>query len=126
MAGLADLLRVLFCLILTFLLKKAVSTLSFTSKYHRALAEPGLYREIRWDAKNHPRFKPPFHLLFRSVLNRPELASYIQGLEICCEKPCRDLDSFDCIWRKRVEFTNSDMEQTTSLIHSLQTDIEDK
>lgn len=47
MAGLTDLPQELFCLILTFLPKKALSTLSFTSKYHRALVEPELYREIR-------------------------------------------------------------------------------
>lgn len=110
MASLADLLQELSCFILTFLPKKALSTLSFSSKYHRALVEPELYREIHWVVKNHPRFNPPFHLLFRSLLICPELASYIHGLEICCEKPCRDLKSYDCIWRKMGEFTNSDME----------------
>lgn len=131
MAGLTDLPHELFCLLLTFLPKRALSTLSFTSKHHRALVEPELYREIRWDEKNHPRrdHNPPFHLLFRSLLNRPELASYIYGLEICCRKPYHAFNSYDCIWRKTSdtpEFTTSDMEQTTSLIHSLHLGMEDK
>lgn len=131
MGSLADLPQELFCLILTFLPRKALSTLSFTSKYHRALVQPKLYREIRWDEKNHPRraHNPPFHLLFRSLLIRPELASYIHELEICCRKPYRGFDSYDCIWRKRSdtsEFTSSDMEQTTSLIHSLHFGTEDR
>lgn len=131
MAGLADLPQELFCLILTFLPRKALSTLSFISKYHRAILEPELYREIRWDENNHPSrdHNPPFHLLFRSLVNRPELASYIHELEICCRKPYRAFESYDCIWRKRSdtpEFTSSDIDQTTSLIHSLHLGTEDK
>lgn len=131
MAGIADLPQEIFCLILTFLPRKVVFTLSFTSKSLRALAEPELYRAIRWDENNHTRgdHNPPFHLLFRSLLNRPKLASYIHELEICCRKPYREFKSYDCIWRKgsdTPEFTSSDMDQTTSLIHSLHFGTEDK
>lgn len=131
MAGIAALPQELFCLILTFLPRKALFTLSFTSKSHRALVEPELYRAIRWDENNHPGrdHNPPFHLLFRSLLNRPKLASYIHELEICCRKPYREFKSYDCIWRKggdTPEFTSSDMDQTTSLIHSLHFGTEDK
>lgn len=131
MAGLSHLPQELFCLILTFLPRKALLALCFTSKYCRALVEPGLYRDIRWDENNHPRRdrNPPFHLLFRSLLNRPELASYIHEFEICCRKPCRAFESYDHIWRKKSdtpEFTSSDMEQTTSLIDSLHFCTKDK
>lgn len=131
MAGLAHLPQELFCSILTFLPRNALFNLCSISKYHRALVEPELYREIRWDENNHARRaqNPPFHLLFRSLLNRPELASFIHELEICCRKPYRAFESYDRIWRKSSdtpEFTSSDMEQTTSLICSLHFGTEDK
>lgn len=118
-----DMLAVeLFHLILDYLLKKDVSAFSRTSKYHRALTEPILYREIRWEPElSWPDERaPPAHLLLRSILLRPELGSYINDFAFCLQAPSFQFRKYPCLWNhwKKPSPTSAEMMRVRSLIRS--------
>lgn len=114
----------LFQMILDYLPTKDLSAFSRTSKHHRALVEPILYREIRWE----PRLSlpddraPPVHLLLRSILIRPELASYINDFVFRLRAPSFQLPKYPCLWNhwKKPSPTSSEMTRVRSLIRSFQ------
>ncbi|MCJ1229573.1 hypothetical protein MMC12_006240 [Toensbergia leucococca] len=62
-------------------LKDDLVALSYVCKPLRKLTEPFLYRSIKWawDQDWNIQYTPPLHLLLRTVLNRPELASHIEN-----------------------------------------------
>ncbi|KAF5019496.1 hypothetical protein F66182_8503 [Fusarium sp. NRRL 66182] len=62
-------------------LPRDLSSVSKVNKHLRRVAEPLLYSEVyvKWDKKKRPSISPIIPLL-RTVLNRPEVASYIQVL----------------------------------------------
>ncbi len=121
MAYLEELPQELFYMVLSYLPTRDLSSLSRTSKAHRAIVEPIVYREIRWESKDVKDHPPPVHLLLRSLLNRPELASHINCLALCCRKPWINY-RFRAVWTKedKPDFSTSEMERIIALIVSLQ------
>lgn len=107
-----------------FLSTRDLSALSRTSRYHRNSTEPTLYKEICWNPRDVEIFWPqyhwaPVHLLLRTLLSRPELASYIRGFAISCRKPGNGA-SHSIVWRcGEPEYTTDDMIRATALIKSL-------
>lgn len=112
----------LFQMILGYLLTKDLSTFSRTSKHIRALVEPILYREIRWEPElSWPDERaPPAHLLLRSILIRPELASYINGFVFGLQEPGLQFRKYPCLWNhwKKPSPTSAEMMRVRSLIRS--------
>lgn len=107
----------LFQMILDHLLTKDLSAFSLTSKHHRALTEPILYRAIRWE----PELScPPAHLLLRSILLRPELGSYISDFVFCLPAPSDQYCKYPCLWNhwKKPSPTSAEMMRVRSLIRS--------
>lgn len=119
----------LFHMILDYLLTKDLSAFSRTSKHHQALVEPILYRQIHWE----PRLAwpderaPPVHLLLRSILTRPELASYINEFIFRLRAPSFQFRKYPCLWNhwKKPSPTSSEMVRVRSLIRSFQFTSED-
>lgn len=109
----------LFQMILHYLLTKDLSAFSVTSKHHRALVEPILYKEIRWGPWPDER-APPAHLLLRSILIRPVLASYINDFVFCLRAPSFQFRKYPCLWNhwKKPSPTSTEMMQVRSLIRS--------
>ncbi|MCJ1252481.1 hypothetical protein MMC24_000287 [Lignoscripta atroalba] len=60
---------------------------SYTCRSLRRLAQPVLYREIRWTWDRVSEHNPRIHLLLRSLLENPELASYIEHIDFQGSKP---------------------------------------
>lgn len=105
--------RELLHMVLRHLSREDLSALSCTSKQYRSLVEPTLYREICWtNANRRPWSQLPVHLLLRSLLSRPELASHIHFLAMCCKKTH--------IWirKKTPYFMSTELERIKSLISS--------
>ncbi len=109
--------------VLHLLRRKDQSVLSCVSKRHRALVEPTLYRDIRWEPVDVGNQSPPVDFLLRTIVSRPELASYIRFLSICCRKP--DFDSVLAEFpgngkhRSRPDFVAGESERIRSMITSL-------
>ena len=114
----------LFQMILDYLRTKDLSAISRTSKHHRALVEPVLYRKIHWEpALSWPDERaPPVHLLLRSILIRPELASYIDEFKFCLRAPSFQFCKYPCLWShwKKPSPTSTEMTRVRSLIRSFQ------
>lgn len=114
-----------------FLSTKDLSALSLTSTYHRSFTEPTLYKEIRWNPRDLDILWPqyhwaPIHLLLRTLMSRPGLASYIRGFAINCRRP-RNGTSHSTIWRSgEPEYSTDDMGRATALIKSLHLQKSDK
>lgn len=108
-------------MIARFLSERDLSALSLTSKYHRSCTEPTLYEEIRWNYEDFDRSRPqyywaPIHLLLRTLMSRPKLASCIQGFTINCSTGA----PHSMIWRRgEPEYSTEDMSRAKSLIKSL-------
>ena len=119
----------LFQMILYYLRRKDLSALSCTSKHHRALVEPILYRNIHWEpVLSWPDERaPPVHLLLRSILIRPELASYIDEFELCLLAPSFQFCKYPCLWDywDKPSPTSNEMMRVRSLIRSFQFASED-
>lgn len=119
----------LFQMILDYLSTKDLSAFSRTSKNHRALVEPILYRNIHWEpAPSWPDERaPPVHLLLRSILIRPELASYIDEFTFCLRAPSLQFCKYPCLWNhwKEPSPTSTEMMRVRSLIRSFQFASED-
>lgn len=113
-------------MIARFLSTRDLSALSLTSTYHRSCTEPTLYKEICWNPKDldisWPQYHwAPLHLLLRTLMSRPELASYIRCFAINCRRP-RNGASHSIIWRcgeSEYEYSTDDMKRATALIKSL-------
>lgn len=109
-------------MILGFMPRRDLSALARTSKKTRILVEPSLYREIRWKSEDlKKRIHPPIDLLLRTIISRPELASFVQCLALCYWKPSWAYTSElgpGCVSYKP-DFTGQEMEQTALLIKSL-------
>ena len=107
-----------------FLSTQDLSALSLTSVYHRNCTEPMLYQKIGWNPLDVKILWPdyhwaPIHLLLRTLLSRPELASYIQAFTIDCRTP-RMGPRHNIVWRcGEPEYTTDDMMRVTALINSL-------
>lgn len=112
----------LFQMILDYLLTKDLSAFSRTSKYHRALIEPILYRKIRWEPELAwpDERAPPAHLLLRSILLRPELGSYIDHFVFCLRAPKFQFRKYPCLWNhwKKPSPRSAEMMRVRSLIRS--------
>ena len=112
----------LFQMILDYLLTRDLSAFSRTSKHHRALIEPILYREIRWEPIHSwpDERAPPAHLLLRSILLRPELGSYINDFVFCLRTPSFQFRKYPCLWNhwKKPSPTSAEMMRVRSLIRS--------
>lgn len=119
----------LFQMILDYLRTKDLSAFSCTSKHHRALVEPILYRNIHWQhALSWPDERaPPVHLLLRTILIRPELASYIDEFKFCLRAPSFQICRYPCLWNhwKKPSPTSNEMMRVRSLIRSFQFASED-
>ena len=130
----------LFRAIINRLSRKDLSTLSRTSKPIRMAVEPILYREITFEWKGNGTKHPPVHLLLRSILNRPALATYVERLDFCGKKPRADwlkrkfiknhihAVGMSCsIWESAMEsdFTSAEMMLVAALISSLNLSPED-
>lgn len=119
----------LFQMILYYLHRKDLSALSCTSKHHRALVEPILYRNIHWEpVLSWPDERaPPVHLLLRSILIRPELASYIDEFKFCLRAPSFQFCKYPFLWNhwKKPSPTSNEMMRVRSLIRSFQFASED-
>lgn len=114
--------RELYQMILGFMPRRDLSALARTSRKNRILVEPSLYREIRWKSVDlKKRIHPPIDLLLRTIISRPELASFVQCLALCYWKPSwaymAELEP-GCESYKP-DFTSQEMEQTALLIKSL-------
>ncbi len=96
-----------------------LSALSCTSKQHRCLVVPTLYRTVCWDYKEE-RTHPPAHLLLRSIINRPELASYVHCLALYCPTSWMPLNCGPSVWKKanKPDLTSTEMTGLTLLIKS--------
>lgn len=116
-------------MVLNFLPRKDLSAFSCASKHHRALVEPSLYREIRWglDEAGPEERSPPVHLLLRTILDRPELASYINCLAFCLRQPRYQTSrsSILCMHWKEPDPTSTEMMRVRTLIRSFQFAAED-
>ncbi len=80
-------LELLQSFILLYLSKKELSILSRSSARLRTAIEPILYREIMWQWQKHLPQQPPIHLLVRTLMSRPDLASFIETLALGGVKP---------------------------------------
>lgn len=114
--------RELYQIILGFMPRRDLSALARTSRKNRNLVEPSLYREIRWKSVDlKKRIHPPIDLLLRTIISRPELASFVQCLALCYWKPSwaymAELEP-GCESYKP-DFTSQEMDQTALLIKSL-------
>ena len=68
--------------------------LSLVCKALGKLSSPRLYKDISWRWSGDERYRnPPIHILFRSILQKPELASQIIHLELGGDLPVT-------IWRR--------------------------
>ena len=109
-------------MILGFMPRKDLSALARTSRKTRILVEPSLYREIRWKSEDlKKRIHPPIDLLVRTLISRPELASFVQCLALCYWKPywaCGFELEHGC-GSYKPNFTRQEMEQMALLIKSL-------
>lgn len=114
----------IYDMITRFLSTRDLSALSLTSTYHRSCTEPTLYKEISWNPRDLDILWPqyhwaPIHLLLRTLMSRPELASYIRGFAVNCRRP-RNGASHSIIWRcGEPEYSTDDMKRATALIKSL-------
>ena len=114
-------------MIAEYLSTRDLSALSRTSSYHRNRTEPMLYKKICWNPRDVEIFWPqyhwaPIHLLLRTLLSRPELASHIRNFAINCRTP-RNSASRSIVWRcGEPEYTTDDMMRATALINSLNLD----
>lgn len=114
----------IYDMIARFLSSGNLSALSLTSTYHPSCTEPTLYKEIHWNLRDFDIFWPqyhsaPIHLLIRTLMCRPELASYIWGFTIDCRRP-RNGASHSIIWRcGEPEYSTDEMGRTTALIKSM-------
>lgn len=122
MANFNYLPRELYQMILGFMPRRDLSALARTSRKTRILVEPSLYREIRWKSEDlKKRIHPPIDLLLRTIISRPELASFVHCLALCYWKPSWAYTSElgpGCVSYKP-DFTSQEMEQTALLIKSL-------
>lgn len=87
--------------VLDRLSRQDLLALSCASKSIRTAVEPTLYREITFNWEGNSKSHPPVHLLLRSVVSRPELASCIERLEFWGQKPYDDWKN--CKWRRRLK-----------------------
>ncbi len=108
----------IYQIVLTLLPPKDLSALSLTSKGHRSLVEPILYRRIRWKQGSFEGRQPPAHLLLRSPLDRSELASYVICLGLECRKPFED-SSRRWTDKNNDDLDTTDLKRMESLIESL-------
>lgn len=122
MANFNYLPRELYEMTLGFMPTRDLSALARTSRKTRILVEPSLYREIGWKSEDlTKRIHPPIDLLLRTIISRPELASFVQCLALCYWEPSwaytselePGCDSY------KLDFTSQEMEQTALLIKSL-------
>lgn len=112
----------LFHMILDYLPARDLSAFSRTSTHHRALTEPILYRQIRWEPIRSwiDERAPPAHLLLRSILLRPELGSYINDFVFCLRAPSFQCGKYPSLWNhwKKPSPTSAEMMRVRSLIRS--------
>lgn len=122
MANFNYLPRELYQMILDFMPRRDLSALARTSRKTRILVEPSLYREIRWKSEDlKKRIHPPIDLLLRTIISRPELASFVQYLALCYWKPSwayiSELEPGCGSYKP--DFTSQEIGQTELLIKSL-------
>ena len=67
--------------------QKDLLALSSTCKWTRSLAQPSLYRDIRWTWDKETKHNPPIHLLLRSLLENPNLSSLVELINFQGYKP---------------------------------------
>ncbi|KAI9879070.1 MAG: hypothetical protein M1830_009711, partial [Pleopsidium flavum] len=87
MATIANLPLELVQLILSYTQRKDLVILSCVCKSLQRLMVPLLYQEVRWTWDTAAGRNPPIHLLLRSILERPTLASYIEHIEFRGSQP---------------------------------------
>lgn len=126
--------------VINHLPRKDLSAFSCASKAVRTAVEPTLYREITFHWERNGKNHPPVHLLLRCIMSRPDLASCIERLNFCGQKPYSKWKR--CAWRRRhqiptgpsrsiwtndkePDFTSADMKLMASLISSLHLPAED-